>query len=139
MLTQALADRGARVIAFELHPIRANDLRQKFAGAKVTVVQADGADFRLPRRPFRVVANPPFGIAVALLRRLTAPGSRLIRADVIVPWHVAEPWVHGTPPGADRWRKQFECSLGRPIPRSAFSPPAPNGISTLIIKRRDRQ
>jgi len=84
-LTRPLVNRGARVIAFELHPTRAQDLRRNFTNDNVTVVQADGADVRLPRRPFRVVANPPFGICVALLRRLTAPGSRLIRADIIVP------------------------------------------------------
>jgi 23S rRNA (adenine-N6)-dimethyltransferase len=138
-LTRPLVERGARVIAFELHATRANELRRKFAEEKVTVVQADGADLRLPRRPFRVVANPPFGISVALLRRVTAPGSRLIRADLIVPWHVAERWALGTPPGAGRWRKEFECSLGRPIPRSAFSPPPPSGVSILVIKRRGWQ
>lgn len=127
------------MIAFELHPTRANELRRDFANQNVTVVQADGADVRLPRRPFRVVSNPPFGISVALLRRLTAPGSRLIRADVIVPWHVAERWVDGTPPGANRWRQEFVCSLGRPIPRSAFSPPPPNGVSILVIRRRGRR
>jgi 23S rRNA (adenine-N6)-dimethyltransferase len=135
-LTRPLVQRGARVIAFELHPTRANELRREFGNQYVTVVQADGADVRLPRRPFRVVSNPPFGISVALLRRLTAPGSRLIRADVIVPWHVGERWVNGTPPGANRWRKEFDCSLGRPIPRSAFSPPPPNGVSILVIRRR---
>jgi 23S rRNA (adenine-N6)-dimethyltransferase len=135
-LTRPLLQRGARVIAFELHPTRAQDLRRKFAKDNVIVVQANGADVRLPRRPFRVVANPPFAISVALLRRLTAPGSRLIRADLIVPWHVAERWVWGAPPGAGRWRKEFECSIGRPIPRSAFSPPPPSGVSILVIQRR---
>lgn len=135
-LTHALVQRGARVIAFELHPVRAQELRRRFASDNVTVVCADGADHRLPRRPFRVVANPPFTIGVAVLRRLTAPGSRLIRADLIVPWHVADRWVWGTPPGAGRWRREFECSLGPAIPRSAFSPPPPSGVSLLTIRRR---
>jgi 23S rRNA (adenine-N6)-dimethyltransferase len=135
-LTRPLVERGARVIAIELHPTRAHELRRKFANENVTVVQADGADLRLPRRPFRVVANPPFGISVAVLRRLTDPGSRLIRADVIVPWHVAERWVYKTPPGAGRWKREFVCSIGRPIPRSAFSPRPPSGVSILVIERR---
>jgi len=135
-LTGPLLERGARVIAFELHHIRVQDLSRKFAHANVVVVHADASDVRLPRRPFRVVSNPPFAIAVALLRRLTAPGSQLLRADVVVPWHLAERWVSGKAPGADRWRKEFICSIGRPIPRSAFSPPPPNGVSVLIIQRR---
>lgn len=135
-LTGPLLRRGAFVIAFELHLNRAQDLRRQFANANVVIVHADGSDVRLPRRPFRVVSNPPFAIAVAVLRRLTAPGSQLLRADVVVPWHVAERWVSGKAPGAGRWRKEFICSVGRPIPRSAFSPPAPNGVSVLIIERR---
>ena len=135
-LTGPLLQRGARVIAFEIHPRRAQDLRRRFVNGNVTVVQADGSDVRLPRRPFRVVSNPPFAISVALLRRLTAPGSRLIRADIIVPWYVADRWVWGTPPGAGRWRRNFECSIGRPVPRSAFSPPPPSGVSVLVIQRR---
>lgn len=135
-ITRHLVRRGARVIAFELHPLRAEDLRRRFARDRVTVVRADGADVRLPRQPFRVVANPPFTISVALLRRLTAPGSQLIRADLIVPWHVADRWVWGAPPGAGRWREEFACSLGRPIPRSAFTPPPPSGVSVLIVQRR---
>lgn len=111
-ITQPLVERGARVIAFELHSTRANEFRRKFDKDNVTVVQADGADLRLPRRPFRVVSNPPFSISVAVLRRLTAPGSRLVRADLIVPWHLAERWAFGTPQGAGRWRNEFECSLG---------------------------
>jgi 23S rRNA (adenine-N6)-dimethyltransferase len=137
-LTDPLLRRGARVIAFELHPTRAKELRRKFANANVTVVQADGSDLRLPRRPFRVVANPPFAISVALLRRLTAPGSRLVRADIIVPRHLAERWVSGKAPGAGRWGRDFVCSIGRPLPRSAFTPPAPNAVSVLVIRRTAR-
>ena len=135
-ITRPLVARGARVVAFELHAARANSLKREFARYHVTVVRADGADARLPRRPFRVVANPPFAISVALLRRLTAPGSRLVRADLIVPWHVADRWVWGTPPGAGRWRADFECTVGRTIPRSAFTPPPPSGVAILVIERR---
>ena len=117
-ITGPLVRRGARVIAFELHPARARELREKFATTMVVVVQADGADLRLPRRPFRVVANPPFAISVSLLRRLTAPGSQLLRADVIVPWHLAERWVSGKAPGAGRWRDALVLhrdTLGRSV------------------------
>ena len=134
-ITGPLVRRGARVIAFELHPTRARELRRRFADDNVVVVQADASDVRLPRRPFRVVANPPFAISVALLRRLTAPGSRLLRADVIVPWHTAERWVSGAAPGAGRWDREFDCSIGPPMPRSAFSPAPPHGVSVLVIRR----
>jgi 23S rRNA (adenine-N6)-dimethyltransferase len=135
-LTGPMLRRGARVIAFELHPARARELRQKFVDSNVVVVQVDGSDVRLPRRPFRVVSNPPFSIGVSLLRRLTAPGSQLQRADVVLPRHMAERWVSGQAPGARRWEKSFVCSLGLTIPRNAFTPPAPNAVAVLTIHRR---
>ncbi len=134
-ITAPLVQRGAKVIAFELHPQRAEELRQRFAHELVTVVRADAADLRLPKRPFHVVANPPFAISVAILRRLTSPYSRLVRADVIVARHTAERWVHGNPPGAGRWRKDFSCSFGPALSRSSFRPPPPNDVAILVIRK----
>ena len=98
-LTEPLLYRGAHVIAVELHAQRAANLRTRFAGRRVTVVVTDAVDLRLPKRPFRVVVNPPFAITTAILRRLVAPGSRLVRADVVVPWHAAERWTTRRAPG----------------------------------------
>jgi 23S rRNA (adenine-N6)-dimethyltransferase len=134
-ITRHLVDRGARVLAVELHAGRATALRRCFAGQRVTVIVADAADLRLPRRPFRVVANPPFSVTTALLRRITAPESRLVRADLIVPWHVARRWADGDAPGARRWRRDFDAVVGRSLPRSAFAPPPPNGVAVLTIRR----
>jgi 23S rRNA (adenine-N6)-dimethyltransferase len=50
-------------------------LRNQFDQRDVTVVRADGPDLRLPRRPFKVVSNPPFGITTSLVKRL-------VRADL---------------------------------------------------------
>jgi hypothetical protein len=71
-----LVSSGARVVAVELHPTRANVLRTRFRHQPVVVAEADAADLRLPRRPFSVVANPPFAVTTALLRRLLGRGSR---------------------------------------------------------------
>ena len=68
-LTAPLVAAGARVLAVELHPRRAARLRERFAADPVTVVECDIADFRLPRRPFQVVANPPVDSAVLVVRR----------------------------------------------------------------------
>jgi 23S rRNA (adenine-N6)-dimethyltransferase len=134
-LTAPLLECGAKVIAIELHRDRARALRERFGGA-VTVVRCDASDLRLPIRPFRVVANPPFAVSTALLRRLVAPGSRLERADVIVPWHTARRWASGQGPGAGRWLGTFSVRLGRPLPRAAFVPPPPSGVGVLVIERR---
>ena len=135
-MTAPLLARGARVVAVELHPMRAALLRQRFGHDRVRVVVADASDLRLPRRPFTVVANPPFALTTALLVRLVAPGSRLRRADVVVPWYVARRWSSGQAPGVNRWCGQFDVGLGRPLPRSAFQPPPPSGVALLVIRRR---
>ena len=121
-LTAPLVAAGARVIAVELHPGRAAALRRRFAGDDVVVVHADAADLRLPRRPFRVVANPPFARTTAILGRLLAPGSRLERADLVVQRAAARRWAEGRAPGAGRWSRTYAVGLGRRVPRGAFDP-----------------
>jgi 23S rRNA (adenine-N6)-dimethyltransferase len=136
-LTAALVDAGARVVAVELHQGRADTLRRRFTGAPVKIVRADAADLRLPRRPFHVVANPPFGITVALVRRLLAPGSRLVGADLVVPPYAARRWAGGRAPARGRWEREYAASIGRAVPRAAFVPPPPSGAATLVIRRRN--
>jgi len=135
-ITVPLLSRGARVEAVELHAARAAALRERLGRDGVTVVVCDAADLRLPRRPFRVVANPPFAITTAVLRRLTAPGSRLVRADLVVPRHVAERWASGRAPGSGRWRHAFDARVGRAVPARAFSPPATGPVAVLVVTRR---
>ncbi len=135
-LTGPLVRTGARVVAVELHPRRARQLRDRFARAGVTVVQVDAADLRLPRRPFRVVANPPFGVTTALIRRLLSRGSRLVTADLVVPRHVAVRWASGSAPGANRWRQTFDASVPCRMSGAAFRPPPPGPTAVLRVERR---
>lgn len=134
-LTAPLVAAGARVIAVELHPDRARALRRRF-GDRVVVVQTDASDLRLPRRPFRVVANPPFASSTAVVRRLTAPGSRLLSADLVMPAHAVARWVDGRGPGAARWSRTWQASLVRRLPPRAFRPPPPVAVAVLRIQRR---
>ncbi|HET6952145.1 MAG TPA: rRNA adenine N-6-methyltransferase family protein [Acidimicrobiales bacterium] len=134
-LTAPLVAAGARVIAVELHPERLAVLRERFAGDRVTVVRADASDLRLPRRPFRVVANPPFGVTSPLLRRLLAPGSQMVAADLVLQRSAALRWADRRAPGAGRWARHHAVGLGRPIPRRAFAPPPPVDCTTLVIRR----
>lgn len=136
-ITRPLAEAGARVIAFELHPTRVRELRSRFALVdRVKVVQADAGDLRLPRRSFHVVANPPFSITSGLLRRLLSPGSRLATATLVVPEHVARRWSGADAPAAGRWRRSFVASMTVAVPRQAFRPPPPGRVAVLHITRR---
>lgn len=137
-ITSALVDVGARVLAVELHRGRAQALRDRFDGAPVKVITVDAVDLRLPRRPFRVVANPPFAITTGLLKRLTSPGSRLVRGDVIVPTFMAERWTTGPAPGARRWRSSYAATVTARVPSRCFTPPGPPAsvltISSIIVQ-----
>ena len=129
-ITAALVAAGARVVAVELHPARARQLHDRFAGSSVRVVQADAADLHLPRRPFHVVANPPFAVTTALLRRLLSNASRLESAHLLLPVPVAARWAGGRGPGAGRW----DIRAAGHVPRCAFRPPAPAAVAVLVIR-----
>jgi 23S rRNA (adenine-N6)-dimethyltransferase len=137
-LTNALLAVGARVIAVELHPGRVAALERRFAGQPVKVVRADAADLRLPRAPFHVVANPPFAVTTAIVRRLVSPGSRLVSARLLMPRHAAERWASARHYGAGRWAFVFDIGVGPSVPGHAFRPPAPGAVSVLHIDRHTR-
>jgi 23S rRNA (adenine-N6)-dimethyltransferase len=137
-LTQHLVEAGARVIAVELHPGRAERLRRRFAGKNVTVVENDALQLRLPARPFSVVANPPFCISSGLLRNLLGPWSRLVTADIVLQRAVARGYAEGRMPKSGRWTRTWRAELGRNLPRSAFVPRPRVDSAVLLIRRRTR-
>ena len=141
-LTAPLVRAGARVLAIELHPGRADRLASRFADAPVTVLRIDARELRLPHRPFRVVASPPYGIGSALLRLLLARGSRLTAADLVLQRAVVRRWaadpsvaVSDRGPGQPlngRWA----ATVGKRLPRSAFRVPPQVDSDVLVIRRR---
>jgi len=135
-LTAELVERGARVIAVELHPGRAEHLRQRFAGQPVTVVQADAVSLRLPRRPFRVVASPPYAITSPLLRLLLAPSSRLTAADLVLQRAAVRRYAGGWAAGPRCRAREWRVRAGRPLPRRAFRPPPAVDSAVLVVRHR---
>lgn len=125
-LTAHLVRAGARVVAVELNPRRAGMLRERFPG--ITVLHADATSIRLPGRPFRVVANPPYGISSALLHTLLAPGSRLVAADLVLQRAVARKYASGA-------ARRFSLTVGLSLPRRAFLPPPHVDSSVLVVRR----
>jgi 23S rRNA (adenine-N6)-dimethyltransferase len=133
-LTAALVAAGARVLAVELHPGRAAALRRRFAGSPVTVLQSDLRALRLPARPFRVVANPPYSASTAVLRLLLGRHSPLTAGDLVLQRGL----VHGLLVGEVRTvrpSRRFVLSRGRTLPRDAFWP-APRVESAVLVVRR---
>jgi 23S rRNA (adenine-N6)-dimethyltransferase len=139
LISDALARRGARVLAIERDPGLARKLRTRFGPESgVTVAEADVLSTPLPAEPFRVVANIPFGITTKILRRLLdAPA--LARADVIVQAEVARKRGtrgRGTLLNAC-WEPWFEFGTGARIPAAAFRPRPRVDAAVLIVVRRD--
>ena len=135
-LTRPLIAAGARVVAVEPHPRRAAALRRRFAGTDITIIETDTALLRLPRRPYRVVASPPYAISSPLLRRLLAPGTRLVAADLVLQRAVVRRYVSGAPPAARGCSARgFELRAGRAVPRGAFRPPPRVDSAVLVIRR----
>lgn len=126
-LTAPLVAAGARVLAVELHARRAAALRERFADADVRVLELDLAELRLPSRPFRVVANPPFDGATDLVRSLLASPA-LLSADLVLQRAVARRW-------AERRRvRRRRLHLGLAVPRAAFRPPPRVDAAVLQIR-----
>lgn len=122
---------ATRVVAVELHPGRAALLRHRFPN--ITVVEADIRSLPLPRRPFRVVANPPYAITADLLRLLLNAGPRLTAADLILQRAVVRKYATHPSPQAPRthW-----MSVGLTVPRHAFRPPPRVDSAVLLVRRR---
>jgi 23S rRNA (adenine-N6)-dimethyltransferase len=123
VLTGALCDAGARVFAVELDAVLADGLRRRFPG--VVVRTGDALRAPLPREPFKVVANLPFGGATSIMRRLLEPSAQLQTADVIVEWHFATKRAAVWPSTqlSAYWGAWFELSVERRLPRCVFAPP----------------
>jgi len=83
----------------------------------------------LPGRPFRVVANPPYGISSSLLWRLLAPDSRLVAADLVLQRAAARRF-------ASQAGRRFQLTVGLTLPRRAFLPPPHVDSAVLVVRRR---
>jgi len=136
MLTRALLEAGARVVAVERDPELAAGLRARFGG-EVAVVEADALAWPVPEEPFAVVANLPFAGSGAILSRLLR--GPLTRAVVIVEWAFAQKQsaVSPTTLKSAHWRAFYEVELARRLDRTAFAPPPAVDAAVLRFVRRE--
>ncbi len=135
-LTVPLSRSGRPVTAVELDPRRARRLQCRVTN-NVTVVHADLLRFRLPRHPHVVVANLPFHLTTASLKRLMpAPGWQT--AILLVHWEVARrrAAVGGATLLTAQWWPWYEFRLHKRVPARSFRPvPAVDG-GLLSMTRR---
>jgi hypothetical protein len=100
------------------------------AGETVRQYWRPSSGWVLPRRPFRVVASPPYGITAGLLSLLLAPGSRLVAADLVLQRAAVRKY-------AERRVRGYRITQGAALPRRAFQP-APRVDSAVLVIRRHR-
>ncbi|MGA8116044.1 MAG: rRNA adenine N(6)-methyltransferase family protein, partial [Actinocatenispora sp.] len=145
IITAPLARTGARVLAVERDAEFVRRLHRRFADQpSVRVVHADLRTVPLPRRAYHVVANLPFAVSTATLRRLLDPADTPVAgADLIVEWGLARRLSQvsdGTTPARDAgtawWAARFDLRLARRIPASAFSPAPRVDAAHLVIRPR---
>lgn len=138
-LTRALAEGGARVVAVEVDTRLAEDLRRRFSGTCVDVVEADACDFRWPGEPFSVVANLPFSGSGAILDHLLGePRTPLRTGRLIVQWELAEKVAAVWPATAraTHWKAWYELGISGRLSRCAFSPAPSVDAAVLRVERR---
>ena len=133
LLTAALVRAGADVLAVEVDPGLAAQLRTRFP----YVVEGDARRVALPREPYRVVSNLPFDGGTEILRRLL-DDAKLLTADVILQWGTACKRAAVWPSTAQSaiWGATFELSLVRRLSRHAFAPPPEVDAGVLRAARR---
>jgi 23S rRNA (adenine-N6)-dimethyltransferase len=140
VLTRALADAGARVRAVELDPAALRQLRARFGNdPRVEVVEGDATVIGLPDEPFGVVANLPFAVGTAILRRLLSdPHVELTQLDAIVEWGLAAKRAAVWPSTVlgCTWSAWYELRLVRRVPRACFVPPPSVDAAVLRATRR---
>lgn len=143
-LTIPMAAAGARVWAVEPDPVWASRLGDTVAAAgvaeRVRIIPTGLANLRLPREPYRVVANPPFGLTAELLRRLLDdPEHGPLRADLVLQAEVVRKHTASVPGtlAAAAWSPWWRFRSGRPLSRRSFRPVPSVDAAVLIVERRD--
>lgn len=138
LITSVLAAAGAHVVAVERDPNLAAKLRARFADAPaVAVREADLAAVRF-RAPFRVVANPPFNLTAALLRRLLFEAPSPQTATLVLQREAARKWAGVPRPTAVSLMAApwFELRTAEPFGRRDFTPAPSIHVAVLAIARR---
>lgn len=142
-LTHPIVAEGVRVWAIEPDPVWARRLRDRLrtvgSEERVRVIETDVRRLALPNEPYRVVANPPFGITTELLALLLdRPRRGPVRADLVLQAEVARRHA-STPPIALRtagWAPWWEFELGEAIGRNSFRPRPSVDAAVLTIRKR---
>lgn len=143
-LTLPLARAGVRVLAIERDRQFLAELQRRLEdeglAGRVQLRRGDLRQTPWPRQPYRVVANPPFGLTTTLLGRLfDDPESGPTRADLLLQWDVVRKHTD-SPPATLRtaaWAPWWRFERGEKVSREKFKPVPKVDAGWLVAHRRD--
>lgn len=141
ILTRQLERVAREVVAVEYDPYWVSYLKERFSGdGNVRVVYEDALRVKLPREPFRVVANVPFCITTSILHRLlddpTAPPETV---HLLVQKQVALKHARLAPTTSKtlNWSPWYEFSTRLNLPADAFHPMPEVDACLMVATKRD--
>jgi 23S rRNA (adenine-N6)-dimethyltransferase len=141
VITEALAELGCRVVAVEKDPRLYRSLRARFLGrTNVECHLADFLRFPLPRGPYRVVSNVPFGAMAGVVRRLVS-SPRPPRDALLVLQREAAGKFAGVPREtlfSLLHKPIFEMTIAGRFRRTDFAPPPSVHTALLRLRRREQ-
>ena len=143
-LTIPLARAGARVLAIERDRDMVTELQRRTEAAgvagRVQIRRADLRQVPWPRRPYRVVAAPPYALTTRLFARLLDdPRAGPRRADLLIQAEVARKRAAqpATSLRSAAWAPWWRFELGEEVSREAFRPIPAVDSAWLAVTRRD--
>ncbi len=142
MLTRPLSEQARKVVAVEYDPLWASRLKQSFAARNnVEVATADALSVRLPKEPFRIVANVPFHITTTILHRLLDdPTQPPDLVHLLVQKELAEKHARASPTTLKTltWSPWYRFEAAFELPAGAFDP-KPGVDARLLVAARRKQ
>ncbi|MFC1625883.1 23S ribosomal RNA methyltransferase Erm [Patescibacteria group bacterium] len=139
VITRQLADVAEKVIAIELDPKLAKELKTQFQDAEnVTIIEKDFFNWRLPNENYKVFSNIPFNMTADIIKRLTEFSNSpeilyLIMQDKALERFAGEKEESQISLLLKPW---FEFRIVTNIERSEFNP-RPN-VNTVLAEIRKR-
>lgn len=90
ILTERLSEKSKKVVAVEKDNDLAKDLKEKFKGKNVEVINQDILEFDPPKENYKLVANIPYYITGEILRKFLSSQNQPELAVLLVQKEVAE-------------------------------------------------
>jgi 23S rRNA (adenine-N6)-dimethyltransferase len=142
VITSVLSGRARQVVAVEVEPHALTALHDNMADYdNVTIVTSNIIDTPEPNEPYKIVANIPFSLSAAIVRKYTESTHPPKSMHIIVQKQFARKLV----PGSDHFTSQLSAQLGprfsaqirHELERSDYTPPPAVDTVFLELKLRD--